>query len=231
MTEANRNPQEEDLRDPAEAPEPGTPEDPTESVSGTAGAQEHTGGPVGAAPGEQGEPLPPDEAADEADQAPDEAAPEAEEDPIARAERERDDYLDALRRERAEFENFRKRTTRERMDALDRGAEQLAANLIGVLDSFGYALDAAGKSSDDQLAKGVQMVHAQLMETLRASGLEEVEGAGAAFDPNMHEAMLQVDASEVLGHEVDDAVVVEVLRPGWRFKGRILRPASVKVAR
>jgi molecular chaperone GrpE len=151
--------------------------------------------------------------------------------PLARAERERDEYLDALRRERAEFENFRKRTVKERMDALDRGAEQLAAGLLTVLDSFGLALDAAAKSSDEQLAKGVELVYAQFVTALEQAGLAGVEGVGAAFDPSVHEALLQVEAAEALGRDVDEPEVVEVLRRGYRFKGRVLRPAAVKVAR
>jgi molecular chaperone GrpE len=179
----------------------------------------------------------PDEAAVETESV-DDVAPESEPRSLeelaaalVEAERTRDEFLDHLRRERAEFENFRKRTTRERMDALDRGAEALCTNLLGVLDTFGFALDAAEKSEDDQLAKGVQMVHGQLVEVLGQAGLEEVPGVGQSFDPNLHEAMLQVDAAEALGEEVDEPVVVEVLRPGYRFKNRVLRPASVKVAR
>ena len=147
------------------------------------------------------------------------------------AERAAEEYLDHLRRERAEFENFRKRTTKERMEALDRGAESLIANLLGVLDNFGYTLDAARASEDDQLAKGVEMVHAELIKVLTDAGLEEVPGVGQPFDPAVHEAMLQVDAEEELGEASDEPVVVEVLRAGYRFKGRVLRPASVKVAR
>lgn len=149
---------------------------------------------------------------------------------LAEVSRERDDYLDALRRERAEFENFRKRTTKARMDALDRGAETVVANLLSVLDNFGFALDAA-EAADDALAKGVRMVHAELVGVLTAAGLEEVPGAGTTFDPTIHEAVAQVDAADTLGEAVDEPVVVEVLRPGYRFKGRVLRPASVKVAR
>jgi molecular chaperone GrpE len=147
------------------------------------------------------------------------------------AERAAEEYLDHLRRERAEFENFRKRSTRERMEALDRGAENLIANLLGVLDNFGYTLDAAQQSPDDQLAKGVEMVHAELVKVLTDAGLEDIPGVGQPFDPEVHEAMMQVDAATELGEEVDDPVVVETLRPGYRFKGRVLRPAAVKVAR
>ena len=173
-------------------------------------------------------PLEPDEA--EAVGAEPEAPgePEPEPDPVADAQRERDEYLDHLRRERAEFENFRKRANRERMDALDRGAQQVVGSLLGVLDNFGFALTAARAADpDNQLAKGVEMVHTELLNVLRTAGLEEVEGVGAAFDPLHHEAMMQVEAEE----PVDEPTVVEVLRPGYRFKGRVLRPASVKVAK
>lgn len=146
---------------------------------------------------------------------------------LAEAQRVRDEYLDHLRRERAEFENFRKRTSRERMDALDRGAEALVVSLLGVLDNFGFALEAADASDDDRLAKGVQMVHTELLAVLRQAGLQEVPGVGEVFNPAWHEAVMQVEADQ----PVDEPVVAEVLRPGYRFKGRVLRPASVSVAR
>ncbi len=139
----------------------------------------------------------------------------------------RDEYLDALLRTRAEFDNYRKRTARERLEALDRGAEQLAGRLLGVLDNFRFALDSAEQSDDDRLAKGVRMVHDELVGVLRAAGLEEVDALGEAFDPEVHEAMLQEEAPE----PVDEPVVIDVLRPGYRFKERVLRPATVKVIR
>lgn len=139
---------------------------------------------------------------------------------------QRDEYLDALRRERADFENYRKRMTRERMDALDRGAEALVANLLGVLENFGYVLDAAEESPDDQLAKGVRMVHAELVGVLQQAGLEQLGTVGEPFDPNWHEAVSRVEPPAPVEHPT----VVEVLRPGYRFKGRVLRPAAVSVA-
>lgn len=164
----------------------------------------------------------------EAEPEPGEAEPV---DPVAAAQAERDEYLELLRRERAEFENFRKRASKEQNEAVDRGAEQVCSELMLVLDNFGYTLQAAEQSSDDQLAKGVEMVHRQLLETLERFGLEAVPGKGATFDPTIHEAVAQVDADEELGEAVDEPVVVEVMRPGYRFKDRLLRPASVKVAK
>jgi molecular chaperone GrpE len=153
-------------------------------------------------------------------------------DPVALAEalieaqQERDRYLDHLRRERAEFENFRKRANRERMEAVDRGAENLISQMLGVLEDFDRVLDAAEKSEDTQLAKGVAMVQASLRGVLDEAGLAEVPGAGALFDPNVHEAMMQVEPDE----PVEQPVVAEVLRRGYQFKGRVLRPAAVSVA-
>ena len=144
---------------------------------------------------------------------------------LAALEQERDTYLDHLRRERAEFENYRRRSQKERMQALDRGAEALITQLLGVLDNFGYVLEAA-KDSDDGVARGVRMVHAELRDVLERAGLEEVQGVDAPFDPNVHEAVMQVE-----GDQTDDGEpkVVQVLRSGYRFKGRVLRPASVAV--
>jgi molecular chaperone GrpE len=150
---------------------------------------------------------------------------------LAEAERLRDEYLDQLRRARADYENLNKRKTRELMDALDRGAASLVSRLLGVLDNFALALDAVQGSEDERLAKGVGMVHAGLLDVLTEAGLEEVPGVGAPFDPKWHEALIQVEAAEALGEPVDSPVVAEVLRTGYRFKGRVLRPASVKVAR
>lgn len=166
-----------------------------------------------------GEPEPEDDNADNA--VADAVAP----DPVAEAERQRDEYLDHLRRERAEFENFRRRAAKERAEALDRGAEHIVANLLGVLDNFGFVLDAAKDSPDESLAKGAQMVYAELVDILGKAGLEQVPGEGEPFDPNHHEAMMEVEASE----PVDHPVVEQVLRPGYRFKDRVLRPASVSV--
>jgi molecular chaperone GrpE len=144
---------------------------------------------------------------------------------LREATRERDTYLDHLRRERAEFENFRRRSQKERMEALDRGAEALASQLLNVLDNFGYVLEAA-KDADDAVAKGARMVHAELRETLERAGLQDVPGVDAPFDPTWHDAVMQVD-----GDATDDGEpkVAQVLRNGYRFKGRVLRPASVAV--
>ncbi|MGM0818992.1 MAG: nucleotide exchange factor GrpE [Actinomycetota bacterium] len=194
-------------------------------------ADETVGGPEGSAAAQ------PDdvEAADVGDDAHDardahddgaEVGPEVEADPRSPLEIERDQFLDALRRERADFENFRKRAERERMEALDRGREHVVAELLGVLDNFGHVLKGAERSEDAQLSKGVEMVHGELVRALEDVGLERVPGEGAPFDPAHHEALEQRPAEEPL----EEPVVVKEHRPGYRFKGRVLRPATVTVA-
>ena len=138
---------------------------------------------------------------------------------------ERDTYLDHLRRERAEFENYRRRSARERTKAADRGAEALITQMLGVLDNFGYVLEAA-KEHDDAVAKGVRMVYSELRAVLSRAGLEDVPGVGAPFDPMWHDAVMQVE-----GETTDDGepIVAQVLRSGYLFKGRVLRPSSVAV--
>jgi molecular chaperone GrpE len=129
--------------------------------------------------------------------------------------KERDDYLDALRRTQADFENYRKRMQREAAEARDRGAAALAEKLIDVLDVVDYALEHDPSDSVAQIA-------AKLNEVLAKEGLERVDALGSAFDPEQHDAVL---------HEEGDgpAEVIEVLRSGWRWNGRVLRAAMVKV--
>jgi molecular chaperone GrpE len=144
---------------------------------------------------------------------------------LAAAEAQRDEYLDDLRRARAEFENFRKRTTRESAGQRGLGRADVAEALLDVLDDLDRTLDAAEQSSDEQLAKGVDLVAGKLVGTLRQLGLERVDETGVAFDPNQHEAVQQQPADEPR----EQPVVAQVLRPGYRMGERVLRAAMVVV--
>lgn len=144
---------------------------------------------------------------------------------IAQVVTERDELTDQMLRARADFDNLNKRRQREVAEARDRGAASLVERLLDVLDNFGFALQAAAVSEDTQLAKGVELVHGQLLQALADAGLEEVPGTGADFDPAHHEALMH----EEDGEERDHPEVVEVLRTGYRFKGQLLRAAWVKV--
>lgn len=146
---------------------------------------------------------------------------------LREAERLRDEYLDQAQRSRAEYQNLRRRSNDALATATDKGAERLITQLFSMLDNFSYVIDAITDDDDTQLAKGVRMVYAELNAVLETAGLEPIPGVGSTFDPTVHDALL----SEESDTPRDEPVVTEVLRPGYRFKGRTLRPASVKVAR
>ncbi len=191
-------------------------------------APEEPAAPEPAAPGEPapGEPVAeagdPAAGTEEADVAPggnggvEEAAARIEAD-LDAVLRERDEYLEALRRLQADFENYRKRVVRQQTEHLEHAAAGLVEKLLPALD----AADAAVAHGADAVAP----VLSALLDVLAKEGLERLEPDGEPFDPNEHEAVAHEPG------ESDDggSVVTEVLRVGYRWKGRVLRPAMVKV--
>ena len=146
---------------------------------------------------------------------------------LSQLQSERDEYLDTLRRVQAEFENYRKRVIKEQTALVDRATEGLVEQLLPVLDSFELALknfDAAGGADTESVRKGVELVYAELLGVLEKAGLSRVEAEGKPFDPNVHEAVMQEEGD-------GEPVVTDVLRTGYTLKGRVLRPAMVKVSR
>ena len=139
---------------------------------------------------------------------------------------QRDDALDVARRVQADFENYRKRVLREQTQLVDRATTGLVEQLLPVLDSFELAVvNLDGDAVDiEKVRKGVDLVFAELLGVLEKAGLERIESRGEPFDPNEHEAVMQDDGD-------GDPVVGDVLRTGWKLKGRVLRPAMVKVVR
>jgi molecular chaperone GrpE len=127
----------------------------------------------------------------------------------------------------AELDNYRKRAARERTEAVQYANEGLIRKLLPVLDNFEAALAAAGPDARfENFKTGVAMIHSQLRQALAEAGVEEITAAGQAFDPNLHEAVAQLESAEVPeGH------VLQQVRKGYRLHGRLLRPASVVVAR
>ena len=136
------------------------------------------------------------------------------------------EYKEHLQRLAAEFDNYRKRLLKEQTRAVEMAAEPLMRRLLEVLDEFELALMAAEQRPDfDRFLHGVELVYAKLVETLRAEGLQRIEAEGKAFDPSQHEALMQS------GEGNGEPVVADVLRQGYSLRGRVLRPAGVKVAR
>ncbi len=152
--------------------------------------------------------------------------PAASVDELADARAKAAEYLDHLQRLQAEFENYRKRTALSQQRLVDAELQRFVAQLLGVLDDFDLALIAADRQPDlESFRKGVELVYAKLAETLRAEGLERIEAEGRPFDPNEHEALMQT------GDGDGEPRVVEVFRPGYRLRGSVIRPSSVRVER
>lgn len=123
----------------------------------------------------------------------------------------------------ADFDNYRKRSEREREDLARYALAEPVRDLLPVVDNLARALAASGQLED--LRRGVEMTERQLSEVLRRYGVEEVPAVGRPFDPHLHEAMAQVESDEV-----KEPTVVEVLQRGFLLRGRLLRPALVRVA-
>ncbi|MEM9566449.1 MAG: nucleotide exchange factor GrpE [Actinomycetota bacterium] len=166
--------------------------------------------------------IDPDSAEATVDQAPDGGPAEGEsfsvEDLVADLERvsaERDQYLDASRRLQAEFENYKKQVIKRENDARERANDSLIGELLPVLDAFDGAI-AAG-------TEDVAPMRSSFLDALGKQGLERIDPADHPFDPNLHEAVMH-EADD----EADGPVVSEVMRAGYVWKGRVLRPAMVK---
>ena len=152
--------------------------------------------------------------------------PAAATDDLALARTELAGYRDQLQRLSADFDNARKRMLKDQTQAIERASEQLITQLLEVLDEFQLAM-LHGEQSPEfaSYLKGFELVYAKLFDTLRAEGLERIQAEGEPFDPTKHEALIQT------GHGDGEPVVSEVLREGYTFRGRVLRPAGVKVHR
>jgi molecular chaperone GrpE len=129
----------------------------------------------------------------------------------------------------ADFENFKKRAAREKTEATQFANVSLVQKLLPVLDNFEMAQAAAETSHAHKLASlqaGVAMVQQQLKSILAETGLEEIDANGKTFDPNLHEAVSQTETADA-----PEGTVVQQIRKGYKLRDRLLRPASVIVAK
>ena len=151
-----------------------------------------------------------------------EAAPTPAQDPAAELQAMRDRYL----RLAAEYDNYRKRTDKERVESWGRAQAQLVQQLLDPLDDLQRVAHHGTESVSPQtLLEGVQMVERKLWRILETAGLEVLDASGRPFDPSVHEAIMTASADT---HE-DDESVGEVFQKGYRFKGDLIRPARVQV--
>ena len=135
---------------------------------------------------------------------------------------ERDEMRTLAQQIQADFENYRNQAMRRETAIVERASESLVERLLPVLDSFEAAVAQLGDDTDPGVRKGVELVYSQLVGVLESAGLERIDSDGAPFDPNEHEAVM---------HEEGDGepTVAATMRTGYRLKGRVLRPAMVKV--
>ena len=181
-------------------------------------ADEAEPGTVKSAPGEDGD------AADAALEAEAAGSPPDESDPLAEAERSRDEYLSLAQRTQADFDNFRRRAARETAAAGARAKAGLVRELLPALDNLERAL-AAADEADDGFARGVQMVHAEIVGALERNGVAAFEPSGERFDPTVHEALSTRPADDA-----EAGLVIDVVEKGYRLEETVLRPARVIVS-
>jgi molecular chaperone GrpE len=165
-------------------------------------------------------------------QASDEASPETleggETSPATELQKlkaEKDELMQTMIRRQADFENFRKRTERDRIEEMRRGVERLVVDLIPVLDAFDLALQAHDDPAYEEYRKGITLIRKQLWDTIAKHGVQRIEAAGKIFDPHQHQAIERLETTEY-----PDGAVVAVFQDGYMFNGRVLRPAIVRVA-
>jgi molecular chaperone GrpE len=137
--------------------------------------------------------------------------------------KEKTELQELLQRRQAEFENFRRRVEREKSEVFDYASMDTVKSLLPILDDFERALKA--EAADKEYARGMELIHQRLSDVLKKLGLEQVSTKDALFDPHLHHAVDMVETDEYPDH-----TILDEYQGGYYFKGRLLRPAMVKVA-
>ncbi|WP_046214695.1 nucleotide exchange factor GrpE [Paenibacillus wulumuqiensis] len=155
----------------------------------------------------------------------------AAEEVVSRAELERvqahaDDQTQRLLRAQADFDNFRRRTQKEKEELAKYASAQLITELIPVIDNFERAMATRPENPElKSFSKGVDMIFRQLSDVLKNTGLTPMEAVGQPFNPEFHQAVMQVESDEY-----EEGIVVEELQKGYVLKDKVIRPAMVKVS-
>jgi molecular chaperone GrpE len=139
-----------------------------------------------------------------------------------------DEHWDRVVRMTADFDNYKKRAAREKQDAIRYANESLLEKLVPILDNFEAAIAAssAAGANSESFKTGVQMIHSQLKSAMTDSGLEEIDARDQKFDPNWHEAVSQMESADA-----PEGQVIQQLRKGYKLRDRLVRPATVIIAR
>jgi molecular chaperone GrpE len=148
------------------------------------------------------------------------------EDPMAGLQADLDRFRDLALRSQADFENYKKRSAREKDDAIKYANSSLLERLLPIVDNFELGLAAARDEGEDSpVFSGMSLVFKQLNDFLTENGLQPIDAVGKKFDPNLHEAIAHEPSDDV-----PEGAVIRQTRRGYRFKDRLLRPTSVVVS-
>jgi molecular chaperone GrpE len=151
---------------------------------------------------------------------------ETSDDSIATLQSDLDRFRDLAARSQADFENYKKRAAREREEAIKYANTSLLERLVAIVDNFELGLSAARNEGEQSpIFSGMNMVLKQLNDFLSDNGLQAIDAAGQPFDPNLHEAIAHEQSDEI-----PEEHVIRQTRRGYRFKDRLLRPATVVVS-
>lgn len=134
-----------------------------------------------------------------------------------------EEYLNALKRERADFENFKRRNAQVAANSYANGASDVVTAILPALDNLERAM--ASETTDENFKKGVEMVLRQLIDILSGLGVSEIQCVGKPFNPDFHNAIMQVEKEE----DEESGIVKEVLQKGYQLKDKVIRYALVKV--
>ncbi len=155
-----------------------------------------------------------------------EAKPDEAEKPADGAKPEQPDWKDRYARAMADFDNFRKRTARDREDLVKFAAKDVIKDVLATVDNLARALEGAKDRADDPFVKGVQLVYDGLLKTLADHGATPLDSVGEPFDTNYHEALTSLPSEDV-----EEGIVMNEVQRGWLLHGKSLRPAKVVVSK
>jgi molecular chaperone GrpE len=139
-------------------------------------------------------------------------------------EREKEEIYQRLLRLQAEYDNYKKRSQKEKEASLKYKSQDLVNELLPVVDNFERALEVEKNDHTKGIIDGITMVYNQFKEALSTAGVKEIETEGKEFDPNLHHAVMQTEEEDT-----DSNIIVEELQKGYMLKDRVIRPAMVKV--
>jgi len=177
---------------------------------------------------EQNEPevetIEPNESKDQSDESTEQELINKLEQDIVHLQQEKDQIYNKMLRLQAEYDNFKKRTQKEKQSELKYKAQDVVNELLPAIDNFERALQVEVTGETANFVEGMEMVYRQFKDALINQGVEEIETVGKEFDPNIHHAVMQVE-----DEEKDSNIIVEELQKGYMLKDRVIRPAMVKV--